>query len=178
MEIQIEFGGFYGYHEEYIDCRIEQFNDGVIYEDELIDYDNIDWNATFKDYAENWLHRFNMFCDLSLEFVGIDSPKFYNFRTDRIIAKVNNADINDLMLFIVNDEFKEWANPQLKSYDGFVSFYNGVDDLIERAKDDDDKAILLGMVCNYLIELNGVNEDIYELEYDIIELNDKLVENE
>lgn len=178
MEIQIEFGGFYGYHEEYIDCRIEQFNDGVIYEDELIDYDNIDWNATFKDYAENWLHRFNNYANLSLEFVGIDSPKFYNFRTDRIIAKVNNADINDLMLFIVNDEFKEWADPQLKSYDGFISFYNGVDDLIERAKDDDDKAILLGMVCNYLIELNGVNEDIYELEYDIIELNDKTTENE
>jgi len=34
------------------------------------------------------------------------------------------------------------------------------------------------MVCNYLIELNEVNEDIYELEYDIIELNDKITENE
>ena len=171
MEIQIEFGGFYGYHEEYINDRLHDWGD--------VDCEYVDWNATFKDYAENWLHRFNMFCDLSLEFVGIDSPKFYNFRTDRIIAKVNNANINDLMLFIVDDEFKEWANPQLKSYDGFISFYNGIDDLIERAEnDDDDKAILLGMVCNYLIELNEVNEHIYELEYDIIELNDKLVENE
>ena len=72
MEIQIEFGGFYGYHDEYIDCRIEQFNDGVIYENDCYDIDNIDWQKTFKDYAENWLHRFNMFCHLSLKFVGID----------------------------------------------------------------------------------------------------------
>ena len=170
MEIQIEFGGFHGFHEEYIDCKIQDWGD--------IDYEYVDWNATFKDYAKNWLHRFNMMSNLSLEFVGIDSPKYYNYRTDRIIAKVNYNNINELMLFIVDDEFKEWANPQLQSYDGFMSFYNGIDDLIERAKNDDDKSILLGMICNYLIKLNEVNEDIYELEYDIIELNDKITENE
>jgi hypothetical protein len=27
------------------------------------------------------------------------------------------------------------------------------------------------MVCNYLMELMEVNDDIYDLEYDIIELN-------
>jgi predicted transcriptional regulator len=79
----------------------------------------------------------------------------------------------------INDEFKEWANPQLQSRSGFHSFYNGVDDLIERSKDDDnDKAILLGMVCNYLIEVMEVNEDVYELEYDIIELTDKTTNDE
>jgi len=83
------------------------------------------------------------------------------------------------MTSIDDDDFLMWANPQLQSSSGFISFYNGIDDLIERAKnDDDDKANLLGMVCNYLIELNEVNEYLYELEYDIIELNNKLVENE
>ena len=182
MEIQIEFGGFYGYHDEYIEQRIETLNE---WNDEL-DIDNvydtltsIDWQKTFEDYAENWLHRFNMFCHLSLEFVGIDSPKYYNYRTDRIIAKINDKDIERLMEFVDYVEFYEYANPRLTSYDGFISFYNGLDDLIERSEnDDDDKAILLGMVCDYLIEVNEVNEDIYELEYDIIEINDKLVENE
>ena len=171
MEIQIEFGGFYGFHEEYIDWKIQDWGD--------IDYEYVDWNATFKDYAKNWLHRFNMMSNLSLEFVGIDSPKYYNYRTDKIIAKVNDEDINNLMTSIDDDDFLMWANPQLQSRSGFISFYNGIDDLIERAKnDDDDKANLLGMVCNYLIELNEVNEYLYELEYDIIELNNKLVENE
>lgn len=181
MEIQIEFGGFYGFHDEYIENRIEIDNDFSSGNDidHYLDIENVDWNATFKDYAENWLHRFNMFCNLSLEFVGIDSPKYYNYRTDKIIAKVNDADINDLMVFVDYVAFYEWAKPQLQSRSGFHSFYNGVDDLIERAKnDDDDKSILLGMVCNYLIELNEVNEDIYELEYNIIELNDKITENE
>lgn len=180
MEIQIEFGGFYGFHDEYIENRIDIDNDFSSGNDidHYLDIENVDWNATFKDYAKNWLHRFNMMSNLSLEFVGIDSPKYYNYRTDRIIAKVNYNNINELMLFIVDDEFKEWANPQLQSYDGFMSFYNGIDDLIERAKNDDDKSILLGMICNYLIKLNEVNEDIYELEYDIIELTDKTTDDE
>lgn len=179
MEIQIEFGGFYGYHDEYIDCRIEQFNDGVIYENDCYDIDNIDWQKTFESYAVNWLHRFNVYCNLDLEFVGIDSPKYYNYRTDRIIAKIDDKDIESLMVFVDYVEFYEYANPRLTSCSGFISFYNGLDDLIERSKnDDDDKAILLGMVCDYLTKVNEVNEDIYELEYDIIEINDKLVENE
>ena len=170
MEIQIEFGGFYGYHDEYINDRLHIFE---------VDYDSIDWNATFKDYANEWLHHFNTMTFLDLEYIGIDSPKFYNYRTDRIIAKVNNADIINLMNLIDDDEFLTWAHPQLQSSSGFHSFYNGINDLIERAKnDDDDKAILLGMVCNYLIEFNGVNEHIYEIDYDIIELTDKTTENE
>lgn len=181
MEIQIEFGGFYGYHDEYIESRIETLNE---WNDEL-DIDNvydtltsIDWQKTFESYAENWLHRFNSYCNLDLEFVGIDSPKYYNFTTDRIIAKIDDEDIESLMVFVDYVEFYEYANPRLTSRDGFISFYNGLDDLIERSKnDDDDKAILLGMVCDYLIEVNEVNEDIHDLEYGIFEINDKLVEN-
>ena len=179
MKIQIEFGGFYGYHDEYIDCRIEQFNDGVIYENDCYDIDNIDWQKTFESYAVNWLHMFNSHCNLNLEFVGIDSPKCYNYRTDKIIAKINDEDIESLMKCLYYVEFYEYANPRLTSCSGFISFYNGLDDLVERSKnDDDDKAILLGMLCDYLIEVNEVNGYIYELEYDIFEINDKLVENE
>ena len=178
MEIQIEFGGFYGYHEEYIESRIETLNDWNV--NNVYDtLTSIDWQKTFKDYAENWLHRFNLYCNLDLEFVGIDSPKYYNYRTDRIIAKINDKDIESLMVFVDYVEFYEYANPRLTSGSGFISFYNGLDDLVERSKnDDDDNAILLGMVCDYLIEVNEVNEDIYELEYDIFEINDKLAEND
>jgi len=170
MEIQIEFGGFYGYHDEYIDLRIDDYG---------IDFDNVDIKATSKNYAENWLWRFNTMSGLGLGFAGLDSPKYYNYRTDRIIAYVDKDDMGYLMGFVNDDNFLIYANPRLTSYDGFISFYNGIDDLIERSKNnDDDKAILLGMVCDYLIEVNEVNEDIHELEYDIFEINDKLVENE
>ena len=170
MEVQIEFGGFYGYHEEYINVRIDDYD---------IDFDEVDWNATFKDYVENWLHRFNSMSNLELDFVGIDSPRYYNYRTDKIIAYVEKHDENELMAFVDDDDFYHWANPQLQDRSGFISYYDGIDDLIVSAKNnDDDKAILLGMVCNYLIELNEVNEYIYELEYNIIELTDKLVGNE
>lgn len=170
MEIQIEFGGLYCYHEEHINDRLHDFE---------IDNDSVDWNATFKDYAKNWLHRFNNMSNLELDFVGIDSPRYYNYRTDKIIAYVEKHDEVILMKFIDDVEFNEWANPQLQDRSGFISFYDGIDDLIAGAKnDDDDKSILLGMICNYLIELNEVNEHIFELEYDIIELTDKTKENE
>lgn len=166
MEIQIDFGGFYGYHEEYIDMKLEDYE---------IDSDNVNWQSTFKSYATEWLNHFNVMTFLDLDFVDINSPKYYNYRTDKIIAKVNNADIKSLMTSIDDDNFSMWANPQLQSSSGFHSFYNGIGDLIERAKNDNnDKSILLGMVCNYLIELNEVNEHLYELEYDIIELDNVL----
>jgi hypothetical protein len=169
MEIQIEFGGFYGFHDEYIEDRCDTLS---------IDTDDVNWHKTFVQYSVAWVHRFTDMTGIELFFIGLDSPRYYNYRTDNIMAKVLPDVVQHLMTYI-NDEFKEWADPQLKSYDGFISFYNGIDDLIERSKDnDDDKAILLGMICNYLIEVMEVNEDIYELEYDIIELTDKTTNNE
>jgi len=162
MEIRIDFGGFYGYHEEYIDNRRDAYG---------IDYDNVNYASTFISYACEWLHRFTNKTGVELFFDGLDSPRYYNYSTDKIKASILPDMATQLMTYI-NDDFKDWAYPQLISRAGFISFYDGVDDLIERAKnDDDDKSILLGMVCNYLMELMEVNDDIYDLEYDIIELS-------
>jgi hypothetical protein len=169
MEIQIEFGGFYGFHDEYIEDRCDTLS---------IDTDDVNWHKTFVQYSVAWVHRFTDMTGIELFFIGLDSPRYYNYRTDNIMAKVLPDVVQHLMTYI-NDEFKEWADPQLKSYDGFISFYNGIDDLIERSEDEyNDKAILLGMICNYLIEVMEVNEDIHELEYDIIELTDKTTNDE
>ena len=179
MEIQIEFGGFYGYHEDYIDCRIEQFNDSIIYEDELIDYNNIDWNATFKDYGKNWLWKFNNRSNLDLEFIGIDSPQFYNYRTDRIIANVPNECANKMLQYTKMKDFQEYANEIIRFDVGWIAFFDNIDDLVIKAyKSDDDMALLLSLICDYIIDLEEVNQDIYELEYDIIELTDKTTDNE
>ena len=169
MEIQIEFGGFYGFHDDYIQDRCDTLS---------IDTDDVNWRRTFVHYSVAWVHRFTDMTGIELFFIGLDSPRYYNYRTDNIMAKVL-PDVAQHLITYINNEFKEWANPQLTSCSGFHSFYNGIDDLIERAKKDaDEMAILLGMICNYLIEVMEVNEDIYELEYDIIELTDKTTNNE
>jgi hypothetical protein len=169
MEIQIEFGGFYNYHDDYIVDRCDTLS---------IDTDDVNWHKTFIHYSVAWVHRFTDMTGIELFFIGLDSPRYYNYRTDNITAKVLPDVVKYLMTYI-NDEFKEWANPQLTSCSGFHSFYNGIDDLIERSEDEyNDKAILLGMICNYLIEVMEINEDIHELEYDIIELTDKTTNDE
>ena len=72
------------------------------------------------------------------------------------------------------EEFQEWADPQLRSRDGFSSFYNGVQDLIEKSMNDDkDYALLIGMVVDWQTEVGNINDDIYELEYEIIKYKRK-----
>tara|TARA_R110002126_G_C10102913_1_gene466382 strand:+ start:298 stop:531 length:234 start_codon:yes stop_codon:yes gene_type:complete len=67
-----------------------------------------------------------------------------------------------------NESFIEWADPQLRSREGFSSFYNGILDLISKAKDDESvEALLIGMIVDWQIEEGNINDDIYELEYEL-----------
>jgi len=165
MEIAINFGGFYGFHDEYIEDKIEAMD---------FDRDYVDFNKTNKDYAKAWIDHFNNEGGTDLKFVEIDSPRFYNFTTDKIIAEVNENDLYTFHEMISIEEFKEWADPQLRSRDGFSSFYNGVQDLIEKSMNDDkDYALLIGMVVDWQTEVGNINDDIYELEYEIIKYKRK-----
>ena len=117
MEIAINFGGFYGFHDEYIEDKIEAMD---------FDRDYVDFNKTNKDYAKAWIDHFNNEGGTDLKFVEIDSPRFYNFTTDKVIAEVNE---NDLYTF--------------------------------------------GMVVDWQTEVGNINDDIYELEYEIIKYKRK-----
>jgi hypothetical protein len=162
MEIFIDFGGFYGFHEEYIDNRIEMFD---------INEDNINWRETLIDYSKNWLYRFNNETDLNLEFVELYSPDFYNYTTDKIVAKLNELDILNLQKYIIDKSFIDYVDDKCKSYDGYISFYDGYDDLVEKGKDnEEEKEYLYSLLMDWLIDEFEVNDCVYELEYDIIQL--------
>ena len=67
---------------------------------------------------------------------------------------------------LMNDkEFIDYVNEASKSYDGFMSFYNGFNEVI---KEDE---ILLQYMFNYI--LKEYNDDIYlmESDFEIIENN-------
>ena len=168
MEILISFGGFYdSIHSDNIeenfaielDCR------GLIIVDE--DYE-INYKSTHSNYSRAWLDRFNKECGTDLKFVGIDSPRSYNLTTDKIIAEINDNDRQIFYEMTENESFIEWADPQLRSREGFSSFYDGILDLISKAKDDEGvEALLIGMIVDWQIEEGNINDDIYELEYEL-----------
>ena len=175
MEIVIEFGGFYhSVHSENIDWKIEQdyeweFEEGGEQAAPSLDkwHDKVNWKSTYNDYGNEYINRLNNHFDLELEFVAIHSPRYYNFTTDKIITKVGDVDEQRLYNYIEDQDFLDWADPLLTSRDGFTSFYDGIKGLIN-ADNYDAHQILIGMVIDYLIWRDLINDEIYDLEYEII----------
>ena len=157
-EIYLNFGGFYGYHDEHINSHIECLG---------IDSDSVDYTATYKDYAKEWLNAFNSQHDLDFKFIGIDSPRFYNYSTDKIKVNVDILQCHILKRdYTRNVDFITYANERLKSSSGFISFYNGLTDLRQKAKENDsDYILLIELILDFIIDSN---EPIFIHEFEII----------
>lgn len=159
--ITIDFLGYYhSFHSDTIDGQIESFE---------IDWETVDFKATNVDHAYGLVNRINNELDLNLKFIGLDSPRFYNYRTDRLELGVNAEDEKTIIAVWKNEEFQHWANPKLTSCDGFVSYYDGVNDLINRANaNEEDYLVLLQMCLEWLIDDNEIEDNAYDIEFEII----------
>tara|TARA_R110001606_G_scaffold167242_1_gene311659 strand:- start:168 stop:671 length:504 start_codon:yes stop_codon:yes gene_type:complete len=156
----IDFGGFYhSIHSDEIDNKIEYFE---------IDEDKVNYKETYKTYCIEYLYTLNNILDLELEFIKIDSPQFYNFRTDKIEAEINENDFSKLKdTYLNSNEFIDYVNENSKSCSGFISFYNGFYEVI---KEDE---ILLQYMFNYILKeyADDIQESLFEMEFEIIENN-------
>ena len=156
----IDFGGFYhSIHSDEIDYRIKNFE---------IDEDNVNYKETCNSYCNEFIDSLNDMLELNLKFIKIDSPKFYNFTTDKIEAEINENDFNKLKdIYLSSQEFIDYIELNSKSYSGFISFYDGFDEVI---KEDE---ILLQYMFNYILKeyADEIENYIYELDFEIIENN-------
>ncbi len=156
----IDFGGFYhSIHSDEIDYRIKNFE---------TDEDNVNYKETCNIYCNEFINSLNDMLELNLKFVKIDSPKFYNFRTDKIEAEINENDFNKLKdIYLSSQEFIDYVNENSKSYSGFISFYNGFNEVI---KEDE---VLLQYMFNYILKeyADEIDNYISEMDFEIIENN-------
>ena len=156
----LDFGGFYhSIHSDIIDNKIECFE---------LNEDNINYKETYKTYCIEYLYTLNNILDLELEFIKIDSPQFYNFRTDKIEIEINENDFNKLKdTYLNSKECIEYINENSKSCSGFMSFYNGFNEVI---KEDE---ILLQYMFNYILKeyADDIQEYLFEMDIEIIEKN-------
>ena len=112
MEIQIDFGGFYHYHDEYIDDKCDMYG---------IDTDNVDWGKTFVQYSVAWLHRFTDKTGIELFFDGLDSPRYYNYTTDKIKANVISDVSNQFQVRSIFEQYRaKWHSADSGCFSGFV----------------------------------------------------------
>jgi len=156
----IDFGGFYhSIHSDEIDHRIESFE---------IDEDKVNYKETCNSYCIEFIDSINDMLELNLKFIKIVSPKFYNFTTDKIEVEINENDFNKLKdTYLSNQEFVDYIELNSKSYSGFISFYNGFNEVI---KEDE---ILLQYMFNYILKeyADEIENYIFEMDFEIIENN-------
>jgi len=171
LEFNINFGGFYeSTHNYMIESSAYSLLD-IDFDDydarDTVD-DTIDWNAMQKQYSIDWLELFNSEFNLDIEFKGIDSPSYYNYETDKIIGSIDWSEFTELETKMLdNDDFIEYVNDNSKSYDGFNSFYDGIDAVGENS------AIMMMYITDYLLKEysdNNHGESIY-IDYTELVLN-------
>ena len=116
------------------------------------------------------------------EFVRLDSPRYYNYGTDRLVISCQ-VDIEALHKFAFEsnrDAFDLYLHEHFTSYDGFISFVpNNVEDFERNVKDVQEDApdnlldVLIEFYLLKTIDLERYHIDLdeyaYELAYEMAE---------
>lgn len=118
-------------------------------------YDSINWNKTHEATAKKYLYKFidqneapiNLF-GIKLEFVKVDSPKYYNYSTDKLVCKAT-FNKQKLIRYIktllkVKENYlrlDEYIKDTFSSRSGFISFYSNnthywINDLLPKIETD------------------------------------------
>lgn len=190
-EASLRFVGFYeSMLEHEFDSAVEYTIENMVAEnggDESAIYNaNQDAIAlAFAEYqqgaARETLRLFNEYIfdtygvDIKLQFVKIDSPKFYNFRTDMIDC---TYDVDALKSILFSDhsadarwnEFADFIEEVLKPRSGFIPYYsNRIKDWGEFDQwEETQRALLIEWACkevNWIYTRYGEGESGYTDDY-------------
>jgi hypothetical protein len=135
IKFYIPFGGFYhSIYDSIIDDILEnEIEEGYLTEKQVdeINYTNLHLKLSehiFDCILELFNDEFDLFTDNDyITFDGLYSPKYYNYSTDKIKAIISpEIYLTLLNKFENNNSFVNYVNESSKSRDGFVSFYEGI----------------------------------------------------
>ena len=140
IEIQIPFQGFYNsFYSELLDREEESFiedqkekglDDDAIEELEEILWLTSSYHESFVEMSRLYINSFNekfkewSDVDLRLTFVAMESPKEYNFVTDRLFANADTTAICKLRGMVDEEVLQKHMIERHRSRSGFISFYS------------------------------------------------------
>ena len=129
MITTIPFSGFYcTLHESALDDAVEQMfsTDGCVVNHGLFDRAQFEceWRDVMKAYAKEYSEQFSREFNIPLEFDSMESPKYYNFTTDRIFCRVPLEVCIRLESELPDNALADQAREMFTSRDGFTSFYS------------------------------------------------------
>ncbi|MFT6841795.1 MAG: hypothetical protein ACJASR_000557 [Psychroserpens sp.] len=150
--------------------------DKVKFDDLEFDYKEYETDVG-KQFASLWEDTLNGFVS-KCEFHRIESPKEYNFRTDKIEV---NVEINEPAIYsflrLYQDDFEDYVKEHHSSYSGFISFYSN--DGEEWLEEDDllTDFCMLASVLDFIFIMVHYEEihhqqdnPAYDLFYDLIQV--------
>lgn len=133
IEAQIPFSGFYNsIHDTELESELE-YSINVFAEEtgrdipqELFNgmHGCINWPEVMQEYAEKYVGYFLHQFMIDGEFSGMESPRFYNYSTDRVFAKITRASVANMWRRINKRLFSENCEKHFTSRDGFASSYS------------------------------------------------------
>lgn len=130
-EVNIPFSGFYNsWHDDAIERELQQiFSDenGCNYHSELwqIGFDGCDHSSVFLDYSRDYVESFATECGIySARFSGMESPREYNFSSDRVFAKITLSELRRIHAATDSDTLDAMARERFTSRSGFISSYS------------------------------------------------------
>jgi hypothetical protein len=85
-----------------------------------------DYRKAMVEISKQWLNRFNAETGYNLEFGNLESPREYNFTTDKVLAYISLEEVEKAREICGKNlnEFDEFLQENFTSYDGFISFYS------------------------------------------------------
>ena len=128
QEIYIHFGGFYNsIHEAQIENQFEAYEDNFD-----TGANERDWTPTQINYSKEYLKKmerflFNEKIEVKFKFVRIESPREYNFETDKIVVNILKKQQKSIINFVKNKfavELVELVRVQTTPTSGYRPFYN------------------------------------------------------
>lgn len=135
MLTTIPFSGFYyTRHDQELDWTIENMfgsrdsgerNPSL----ELRCWEACKWGQVHEAYAKAYCENFAAEFGIKLEFESMQSPREYNFTTDRIFAHIELDEVKRLRSVTDEKLLRDLARKRFTSYDGFISHYSSdIDD--------------------------------------------------
>lgn len=131
--VVLPFAGFYEtLHDSEYDCSLERMFDREGSSPEYASklqarfFDTIDWHAAQIEYAKAYADNFKSAIGLTLcEFEEMNSPREYNFTTDRIFVKFALCELQALFARAdIREELDSVSADMFTSRSGFMSYYS------------------------------------------------------
>jgi len=169
METRFNFGGFY-------ESLYSDAIDDVVYEDDIentIDTDAVDFKKLHIEVAKDITEKFTEYIEdefgieINLEFVSLDSPRFYNYGTDTIDVNISKEDLIKLDLLVVNDTdlqsiLEGIVEDTTTSKSGYIPFYE-YDEVMAKI-DDKNTSVYYQSLLDALMEYNKASYEAFTLE--------------